>query len=1186
MPDVVDRLINGFFEYESEKLLFSVPKIEAEVVPGTPYEGSVTVKTEGGGEVTGFVYTSSMRVVCTTPEFTAKEFEIKFGFDPTGLEVGAIVKGDIQIVSNAGEYFVPFVFTIVRTMVRYGSEDIKNLFHFSNTAQTEWDRAVNLFYSDTILPIFSGSDRIFYDIYRGFSTQKGDAENVDRFLTAIKKKKPIELSTEKKRYDFQNITTDLQCNLSIKKNTWGHAEFYASTDAAFIQLSKEHVLTTDFLGNIYNMEFLLEEEKLHEGENCGYIFCKTPDGTEKLRIEITARRRLSQDAKRLRDRELMVLTGRLTRIYISFRMKQIGKGAWIRDSMRIVERMNSIDEKNPASRLYQAQLLLMEDRGPEAKWILEHIEREMKIRERGDEYYSYYQYLVALYNRNEDYIDKIAQSISNIYKNTGKFRILWLLMYLDAELSNNGQLKLSVIKEQFQKGCKSPLLYIEAYNCYVLKPELLTELSEFELSVIYFALKNHKYDREVIVELLALADKVRNAPPLLLRVLITAAAMEEEPETLRVLCALLIKDNKTEAKYFPWYQKGVDAELKITKLYEYYMYSIPFDHRVAIPKQVILYFGFQNHLSDERMAFLYANLIRHRGRHTELYESNLDRMREFAVNQIEQERMSRDLMILYNHVLHLAMITPKLSKHFIRILFSYEIAVPDEDITGVVLIEEELKGERRYPVEYGYAYPVVFSKSYTVFLEDKKGRRTLEDPIKLHRVMDDTLYLPEIRNFVEDVPGFYLYLCTVRNHFIQVSAENVEYCRFLVDSEEILEPCKADIRMGFMKYYYDNGNFTTLDEYLTGIPVALLKASERAEYIDYLIRRGMYERAYETITIYGAEELPAKTCVRICSHMIAVHDDIDDPRLVKFAGYAFENGKYDLLTLKYLIENFKGLTKELRNLWRAAKRFDVDSYFLIESLLTQMMFTKTTIGEADEVFTEYAAKSSASRVELAYLSYQAYEYFAKDRLLGDTLFTHMIKNYQLGEEINDAVKLALLKHFSEEENAVTPRISEMLCSFLIDFLHRNIYYNFFKEYRNILPELSSYEDKTIIEYRTNPAHRVILHYLLEDSEAHNDQYVTEEMRCLFGGVFVKEFVLFFGESLQYYIMEEENGEEKLTFSNSVGISETISGDDSSRYHMLNDMAVARNMHDYDTFLRLIEEYSEKDYFTEKAFSVL
>ena len=1186
MPDVVDRLINGFFEYESERLLFSVPKIEAEVVPGEPYEGSFTLNSANGGEVSGYVYSSSMRLVCMTPEFQDKSFEVRYCFDPTGLEVGAIMKGDIQIVSDAGEYFIPFVFTIVRTTIRYGSEDIKNLFHFSNTAQSEWDRAVNLFYSESILPIFSGSDRIFYDIYRGFSTEKSDPENVDRFLVAIRKKPAVTLSTEKNHYEFLNITTDLQCSLTIKKNTWGNAAFLVSTDASFIRLSKERIETSDFLGNIYNLEFLIEEERLHEGNNFGYILGKSVDGSEKLRVSISARRRFSDDAKRIRDRELKALTGRLMRLYISFRMKQVGKSAWIKDSMRIVERMNSLDDRNPVSRLYQAQLLLMEDRGGEAKWILEHIEREMKIRERGDEYLGYYMYLVALYNRDEDYIDKVSAEVSSMYERSDSFRLLWLLMYLDADLSGNGGMKLNAIKKQFQKGCKSPLLFIEAYNCYVINPELLTELTEFELSVIYFALKNHKYDKEVMGEVLRLAEKQRSAPKLLLRVLSAAAVMHEEPETIRILCALLIKDNETAAKYFPWYQKGVEAQLKITKLYEYYMYSIPFDHRIAIPKQVILYFGFQNHLSDERMAFLYANLIRHRGRQMEIYESRLELMRKFSETQIEQERMSRDLMVIYNNVLHVQMITPKLAKHFIRILFSYELAVDDEEVANVVLIEEEFAGEKRYPVEYGYAYPVVFSKNFTVFLEDKKGRRTLEDPIKLHRVMDDTLYLPRIRGYVEDVPGFYLYLCTVRNHFVQVNSENVEYCRILVDSEEILEPYKAEIRMGLMKYYYDNGNYTTLDEYLEGIPIAHLKARERAEYIDYLIRRGMYEKAYETITIYGAEELPAKTCVRICSHMIAVHDDIDDPMLVKFAGYAFDNGKYDLLTLKYLVENFKGLTKELRNLWRAAKRFDVDCYFLIEALLVQMMFTKTTIGEADEVFEEYSARSKASRVELAYLSYQAYEYFAKDRLIGENLFRHMIKNYQLGEELNDAVKLALLKHYAEEENGLTPRVSEMLSSFLIDFLHRNIYYNFFREYRNILPELSSYEDKTIIEYRANPTHRVILHYLLEDSDTHNEQYVTEEMRCLFGGVFVKEFVLFFGENLQYYIMEETEGEEKLTISDSVSISETISGDDSSRYHMLNDMAVARNMRDYDTFFRLIEEYSKKDHFTEKAFSIL
>ncbi|MCR5790216.1 MAG: DUF5717 family protein [Lachnospiraceae bacterium] len=1212
MSDVVDRLINGFFEYETEKLVFSVPKIEENLKPNDVFEGSFTLTAQGGQPVNGSVYSSCMRLISLTPSFHAARFEVKYGFDSTGLEPGAVIKGDIQIVSDAGEYYIPFVFHIVRNSELHGNQEIKNLFHFSNSAQMNFRAAVHIFYSENFLSVFEGNDRVHYDKYRGFSTKRGDAQNVDLFLRAVRKKQAVEYKTDLSVYEFSNIVSDLKCTLAVKKSTWGYIDLRVSTDCSFIRLEKTGIIGEDFLGNIYNLSFLIAEEALHEGKNFGTILLSLPDGQEQLRVVIVASKRIGKDPKRIRRREMNALTHQLMRHYVAFRMKQIQKLVWIKESLKIVERMNALNDKNPVSRLYQAQLLLMQDRTNEAKWILEHIERDMRIKTRGDEIYSYFLYLAAMFNREEAFIDKITAQIREAYENHGKsFRLLWLLLYLDADLAKSPPKRLSAIKEQFEAGCISPLLYVEAYNCIVANPSLMTELSEFELSILHFALKNGKLDQEVMERVLMLSEKLKHAPALLIEVFRQAYQLEENTEIVRILCALLIKDNVTDEKYFEWYARGVEADLKITRLYEYYMFSVPFDHRIVIPKTVILYFSLSSDLSYERTAFLYANLIRHRGRQHELYESMLDKMRQFASEQIELENINRNLAMIYKHLMVVQMITPKLAGHFLRILFSYELAVSDPRFTRVVIIQAELKGEQSYPIEDGYAYPVIYSRNVTVFLEDAKGRRTLEESARLIRVLDDTLYLEEVRKYVTDLEGsqsepslqdlsgktakprtkagnagFHLYICTVRNRYVYVDADNVDDCRQLVESEDIIDAYKADIRIGLMQYYYDNGEYAALDEYLLRIDAKKLRARDRVDYIDMLVRRGMYERAYETITIYGAEELPAKICVRICSQMIAAHDDIEDPMLVKFAYFAFLNGKYDLLTLQYLVQNFKGLTKELRNLWKAARRFEVECDTLVEELLIQMMYTGTMIGDKEELFEAYVKRGSGSRLELAFLSYEAYEYFAKERLLPESIFRHMLKNHDQGEEINDACKLALLKHFAEEDASMTVRISEVLSEFLIDFLHRNIYYNFFKAYKSILPELSSYEDKTVIEYRTDPSHRVFLHYLIADKRSENERYLSEEMKCLFGGVFSREFILFFGDTLQYYIMEEVDGEEKLTFSDSVEVSETISGDDSSRYHILNDMVVARNLQDEGTLVHLMTEYAKKDYYTEKGFTII
>ena len=86
--------------------------------------------------------------------------------------------------------------------------------------------------------------------------------------------------------------------------------------------------------------------------------------------------------------------------------------------------------------------------------------------------------------------------------------------------------------------------------------------------------------------------------------------MYDEPMILNTICTLLIKGNKTSKKYFSWYQKAVDSDLKIAQLYEYYMMTIDEDSAHGpLPKSLVLYFMHGNALDYKKAAYLYASLV-------------------------------------------------------------------------------------------------------------------------------------------------------------------------------------------------------------------------------------------------------------------------------------------------------------------------------------------------------------------------------------------------------------------------------------------------------------------------------------------------------------------------------------------------------------------------------------------------
>ena len=128
-------------------------------------------------------------------------------------------------------------------------------------------------------------------------------------------------------------------------------------------------------------------------------------------------------------------------------------------------------------------------------------------------------------------------------------------------------------------------------------------------------------------------------------------------------------------------------------------------------------------------------------------------------------------------------------------------------------------------------------------------------------------------------------------------------------------------------------------------------------------------------------------------------------------------------------------------------------------------------------------------------------------------------------------------------------------------------------------------DKTIVEYTAKPGAKARIHYVIQKEEGDSGEYLSEYMRDVYGGVCTKEFVLFFGETLQYYVTEEADGEEQLTESDSVQKSEMDYVRQESRFDKINDVIISRTMEDYDALDEALEDYYRAEYYNSRLFTL-
>jgi hypothetical protein len=93
------------------------------------------------------------------------------------------------------------------------------------------------------------------------------------------------------------------------------------------------------------------------------------------------------------------------------------------------------------------------------------------------------------------------------------------------------------------------------------------------------------------------------------------------------------------------------------------------------------------------------------------------------------------------------------------------------------------------------------------------------------------------------------------------------------------------------------------------------------------------------------------------------------------------------------------------------------------------------------------------------------------------------------------------------------------------------------------------------------------------------------MNHLFSGIFVKSFILFCDETVQYYITEENQNMEQLTQSSVLTRSEYENETKPWRFTLLNDCIIAKKLDDYRTVESDLVSYMEKDFLTKELFKI-
>lgn len=1177
----IGQIAAGRFNGTKPILAFSEETIDLSAIEGRSEAGSFVIESTNQIKISGIVYSTNPRMECLNPHFEGEKVRIRYQFNSKGLTEGDACEGKFMIVCNQIEYSLSFCARITRLYAEASTGAVKSLDDFTRLAASNWDEAYHLFYNRNFLntiPYGNVYERLTYE---GFACARPSGQNMEEFLIGVNKKQPVSISVDKSEEIFMASKEPQSGCFTITKDNWGYTEIRLRTDCEFIKLSKPVLTLDDFIGKTYLYEYIIDASAMHAGRNFGRIYI---DGVyQSFTIDITAGVRdddgsISDIAVTKDIKECMV---GIMELYTSFRLKRIVTGVWANETISILNHLHALVPDEHMYELMKAQAFIINRQRQEAKWILDDFKHSNP--DKKSPIWGYYLYLMTLLEREPSYIDNMTHEVELIfYENPDSVLLFWVLLFLRDQYFDDSAGKLKDIKYWVLRGCSSPYLYIEAYYLISQDPYLIKELSVFELRILSWAVKKKALTKDLAGAIFEAVDLAGGFDNRVYELLTAAYEICPEAEYVGIICSYLIKGHKNDTCFHKWFELGIENKLRLTGLYESYLLTMDDRQISPVPKIIQMYFSFDNKLPYRKLAVLYNNIIAAKETEPEVYHKYRKAMGRFAMDQAQLRHIDDNLAVLYEDMLGLGFINEELSAAFSDIIYTHKLIVFDKRIVRAIIYQNEMKEPQIVPVTDQCAYFELFSNDYVILFEDSRGYRYVKSiSYRLQRLMDAEKYLDRCISLSPDRPQYIVSHFKHVRDYSDFTKDDLKLFKPVFYSESFSDSYKAVMGYRILKYCQLHDYEDYVRPFLQSINFDTLQKDARKYLIDMLVSNRLYEKAYDMAMEYGIDMLAAASKVVLCENALKVQH-VDDDFMVQLAISAFKTGKYSDLVLKYLCENYTGPTDELISLWHAADKFSISSMKLDERILEQGIYTQIEPEKISDIFMEYYKRAGNEKLILAYISLVAHGYLHSGGCKADFIFDIIEKRFIGNRTLNDACQLALLKHFAEKTD-ITQVELEIEDTLLKYYIYNNMYFDFFARLDYRLLEKYFLYDKAFLQYESTPGTHVVLHYSRDED---GEEFNSEDMVEMYDGIYVKTFVIFFGELIRYYITEEHDNSIEVKESNRLTCNNIPGDNDHSRYNLINEMIISDTLSDETTLKSNIDEYKRLDAATKQLFKLI
>lgn len=1143
---------------------------------GQVFKGTLSFVSDNDVAARGLIYCDNPYVTLSNSQFDGVSVSIDYTVDDISCKLGEQLTGTFTIITVGLEKRIPFSITYIKKPLSTSIGIVNTLEEFADFAQSRFSEAVALFYSKAFADWLIDFDDHIQLLYRGFKSNAISSHNLDEFLVACGLKNAMSFDLEERVDSYYGVKGNLRGEVEITRSSWGFIDIAVSSDADFVSVEKDHITSDFFLGSVFSMNYYIHSEKMHAGKNYAKISFDFRSFHKEITIIASATPEGLVPEHPIHQQRKLIYN--LCSLYEDFRLKVIPVGTWAKESLSLLDKLldNTMDENSVL--LFRALIYITNKQKQEALWIITDLKRT--IADKKGIQWAFLLYLCTLIEREESYVDRITDDIEVIFsKNPDQVILFWILLFLRKDYLTNPTAKLRDIKRWVAAGHHSSFLYIEAYYIYLQDPYFITEFDDFTLTILNWAKKRGALTKDIALQMVHVLETEKIYNPKAFSLLEACFQIYHEEELLSAMVTYFLKAAVVYPCFMDYYEEAINANLKVAGLFEAYINSLPLGYEKQLSSLITMYFKYNNSLSVERKALLYANIILYANKDPDTFHEYEKIIEDFSLEQLKLKKIDSNLAVCYQLLLKNGVFDKRVAELLSDLICQKKIVLFNPDIKRVLLYQKEFKNPFVAQVKDMVSQVAYTSSETIIFLEDSQGHLFVDDSAYM---MSDLLEAEEYMDMLRELaPGNYVFKLNdfLSKETTSASQADVDCCELILDDNRIYPKFRNSYYMRIIQILKNaDKEELLLNHFMEKADLKQLSASVLSELLVIFSHFSKFEEAFYLMQHTNCSYASLEVLVKICQFMINKLGDQASDFLTVLCLHLVQEGYLRRDIIYYMLKNYSGDTDTMMTVFKEAFALGYDTVDYAEKIIVQNVYRDYLSPDIMQVFDTYMVRKTNKMVVEAFLTYEARAYLMGAVAVDENIFAYINNRLIKGESMNDSMRIALLKYLCTLQNASDEDLS-LLDMLLADCVIRNQYFAFFQNIAEPLKIKYHLYDKQFVEYKDKPHQAIKINYSLNKCAN-----IVEDMIEMYDGIYVKQFILFFADELEFNIYKQTD--DRILHSGRIMQGDDIVSPTEGRFNMINNIIKSATYQKKDHLAALLKDYQGLDAITDDLFTIM